>query len=174
VEYSGAVVIFRCTKKLLERARELGAPDRDPPPSTTFMGDWSANFVQIGRKRVVLAVNNRTLLPVIVPVSPPKTLLPRFTQAVGEMLTTLGVDGPTVTSELAAMDERVVSTSNDRRVTGILVDFASLLDSYLDARPLVEVALHLADAPCSPLSGRAPLDATQDLFGLPRARRVKG
>lgn len=168
------MVVFRCTKKLLERARDLGAPDRDPPASTTLMGDWSANFVQIGRKQIVLAVNNRTLLPVIVPVSPQNTLLRRFREAVLQVLMSLGIEGQKVTAELAAMNECVVSTSNDRRVTGILVEFGSMLEAYLKERPLVEVALHLADTPCTPLGGKAPLDVTQDVFGAPRLRLVKG
>ncbi len=168
------MVILRCTKKLLTRVGDLGAPDRDPPPSTTAMGDWSANFVQIGRKQVVLAVNNRTLLPVVLPISPTKTLLRRFNEAVGEVLTSLGVDGQKVTNELGAMNECIVSTSNDRRVTGTLVDFAGLLEGYLDARPLVEVALHLAKAPCSPSGMECARDVTRELFAVPRLRLVKG
>ena len=165
--------VLRCTKKLLGRIGGVGAPDREPPQSTTTMGDWSANLLVIRRQQLVLAVNNRTLLPVLLPISPSKTFLPRFSEAVGEMLMALGIDRPKALEEMAAMNECIVAGTNDRRVLGTLTEFGKMLDFYLDGRPVVEVALHLAESPCSPLGMGRPRDAARELFTAPRLRLVK-
>ena len=56
---------LRCTKKLLDRMRVK--PDLQPPPSTTKLGDWYADTLNLGRERLVLCVSELTLLPVVVP-----------------------------------------------------------------------------------------------------------
>jgi hypothetical protein len=45
---------LRCTKKLLDRMRVK--PDPLPPPSTTKLGDWYADTLNLGRERLVLCV----------------------------------------------------------------------------------------------------------------------
>jgi hypothetical protein len=67
-----------------------------------------------------------------------------------------------------------VTGTNDRRVLGSMNDFVRMLDAYLDGRPLVEVALHLAQAPCSPLGMVSPRRTTMALFAAPALRLVKG
>jgi hypothetical protein len=68
----------------------------------------------------------------------------------------------------------LVAPTNDRRVLGTMNDFGRMLEDYLDGRALVEVALHLADAPYSPVGMRNPRDVTRDLFAAPTLRLVKG
>jgi hypothetical protein len=53
-------------------------------------------------------------------------------------------------------------------------DFVRMLDAFLDGRPLVEVALQLAEAPCGPLGMECPRRATLALFTAPSLRLVKG
>jgi hypothetical protein len=112
----------------------------------------------------VLSVNNETLLPVLLPIAPNKTLIPRFVEAAGEMLMALGIDRKAVLAEMAAMGECVVASTNDRRVLGTINDFGRMLEVYLDRRALPEVALHLAEAPCSPIGMERPKDAARELF----------
>jgi hypothetical protein len=83
------------------------------------------------------------------------------------MLIAAGIDRPKASTEVAAMKECIVAGTNDRRVLGTMNDFARMLDFYLDGRPLVEVALHLAEAPCSPIGMNRPLDVARDLFTVP-------
>jgi hypothetical protein len=75
---------------------------------------------------------------------------------VGGVLRGLGLDQYKIASELAAMGPCTVTGTNDRRVPGSMNDFVRMLDAYLDGRPLVEVSLHLAEAPCSPLGRESP------------------
>ena len=166
--------VLRCTKKLLGGIGGQAGLDRDLPESTTRMGDWTANLVIIGRQRLLLAVNNGTLLPVLLPLAPSKTFLPRFTEAVGEMLMALGIGRQKVMAEMSAMSEAILAGTNDRRVLGTMNDFGRMLDFYLDARPLVEVALHLAEAPCGPLKMGKPRDAARELFAATGLRLVRG
>lgn len=164
-----AVFVLRCTKKLLGRIEGQTAAEREPPKSTSRMGDWTANLLIARRQQVVLAVNNVTLLPVLLPLAPAKTFLPRFKEAVGEMLMALGIDRRKALAEMAAMHECILTGTNDRRVLGTMNDFGRMLDFYLDGRSLAEVSLHLAEAPCSPLAMGRPRDAARELFAAPKA-----
>jgi hypothetical protein len=167
------VLILRCTKKLLSRMGAKVLSETDLPQSTTRLGDWTANLFFIGRQQIVLGVNNKTLLPVLLPMAPNKTFLPRYTEAVGEMLMALAVDRQQALSEMAAMAECIVAPTNDRRVLGTINDFGRMLEVYLDGRPMPEVALHLAEAPCSPIGMERPMDVARQLFSGPALRLVK-
>jgi hypothetical protein len=173
--------VLRCTKKLLDRLPPPSGGEGDERASDTRLGDWTAHLLFIGRQQIVLGVNNRTLLPVLLPIAPNKTFISRFVEAAGEMLMALRVDRKTVLAEMGAMSECVVATTNDRRVLGTINDFGRMLEVYLDGRPVVEVALHLAEAPCGPLKMGRPRDAARELFAQswigsnkPNLRLVKG
>jgi hypothetical protein len=173
--------ILRCTRKLLGRLPARSGGDGDDGASDTRLGDWTAHLFFIGRQQIVLGVNNKTLLPVLLPIAPIKTFTSRFVEAAGEMLMALGIDRKAVLAEMGAMSECVVAPTNDRRVLGTINDFGRMLEVYLDGRPVVEVALHLAEAPCGPLKMGRPRDAARELFAQrwigsnkPNLRLVKG
>ena len=154
--------ILRCTKKLLGRIGRSDDTYAEQVTSTTRMGDWTANLLFIGRQQVVLGVNNRTLLPVLLPIAPNKTFIPRFVEAAGEMLMAIGIeDRKAVLTEMSAMAECIVAPTNDRRVLGTINEFGRMLEVYLDGRPLPEVALHLSDTPCSPIGMDRPRAAAR-------------
>jgi hypothetical protein len=94
--------------------------------------------------------------------------------AICDVLRGLGVDPQKIEAEMHTMSEHTVAATNDRRVLGSMNDFTNLLESYLDGRPLVEVALHLAEAPCSPLGMDRPRDVARKAFSAPTLRLVKG
>jgi hypothetical protein len=100
---------------------------------------------------VVLAVSGVTLLPVLVPAAPYKTMIARFAVGAGRVLRILKIEEAKVVAEEHAMRDCVVTTTNDRRVLGSINDFAWMTDGYVaDAESLHEVALKLAESPCSP------------------------
>jgi hypothetical protein len=144
-----------------------------PPKSTTCLGDWSANLLIVGRQQLVLAVSNVTLLPVLLPAAPFKTLPSRVHQAVGAILHALAIDPKRVATELSAMRESFVASTNDRRVLGSMNDFDRMLGSYLDGRALLDVALHLAEAPCGPIGMASPNDETVKVLSAPFLRLVE-
>lgn len=123
--------VLRCTRKLLDRLARAELETAKQTTTTTRMGDWTANLFFIGRQQVVLGVNNKSLLPVLVPIAPAKSFLPRFTEAAGELMMALGVARQKVLSEMGAMNECVVAPTNDRRVLGTINDFGRMLEVYL-------------------------------------------
>jgi hypothetical protein len=157
------VFVLRCTKKLLDRIGGVTAPDPEPS-SATRLGDYYANLVIIRRQQLVLAVSGITLLPVLLPAAPFKSVPSRLVEAVEEMLHALRVEPQRIASEVSAMSDCVIARTNSRQVLGSMLDFANMMNSYLDDRPLVEVSLHLAESPCSPLGMDSPGRATIALF----------
>lgn len=158
------MLVLRCTKKLIDRIGRHAPFEREPTPSTTRLGDWTANLFIIRRQQIVLAVNNTTLFPVLLPLAPNTTFISRFVEAAGETLIAIGVDRKEALSEMAAMNDCVVAPTNDRRVLGAINDFGRMLEVYLDGRPLPEVALHLAEAPCGPIGMERPNDVAREVF----------
>jgi hypothetical protein len=138
------------------------------------MGDWTANLLFLGRQQIVLGVNHTTLLPVLLPLPPSKTLAVRFGQAVGEMLMAMGVDREKAVREMASMSECVLAPTSDRSVLGTMNDFARIMDAYLERGPMPYAALRLAEAPCGPIGMRRPMDVTRELFSAAHLRLVKG
>jgi hypothetical protein len=100
----------------------------EPPKLTTRLGDWYANLRIVRRQHLALAVSSVTLLPVLLPAAPFKTLPARVAEGVAQVLDALGIDEQGIAAEVAAMRECVVTTTNDRQILGSMNDFANMLD----------------------------------------------
>ncbi len=153
---------LRCTRKLLERLRASPVPDLPEP--TTKLGNWYANFLRRPGGQVLLFVNELTLLPVLIPRSPVATVLTRFREATGEVLVRLGVDQVVVDAELREMAEVAIPKTGSRQVLGSMNDFEVLMGAYGHDRPLIDIALKLADAPCSPIGMRRPGEVAREVL----------
>lgn len=133
---------LRCTKRLLERipvARRTRIP-------TTRLGDWYANLIYVDRRPIVLAVAQRTLLPVLVPRAPAETFTLRFRSCVAEVLHALHVPHDAIASEDRAMTDVHVDATDDRAIVGTLVDFARMLEMFDgEDRSLRTLTLDLAE-----------------------------
>ncbi len=142
------MVVVRGTKKFLDRA---GPAMEDPPPSTTVLGDWYAN-VLFWRPQVALFVNERTLLPVLVPLAPASTVISRLRSTLETLLGLIAVPGSFVAHELQAMEDAWLAKTTSRSVVGVLNEFRHLAQLERD-RPgnLVALSLRLAGVPCGPL-----------------------
>jgi hypothetical protein len=115
------VLVVRGTKKLRDRLK--GAPAADAEESTTALGDWFANAL-FWRPQVALLVNSRTLLPVFMELAPAATLLERAPAAIEAILRRHGVDETFLAAERRAMGEVRIAPTNDRRVVGVMNEFA--------------------------------------------------
>lgn len=135
-----------------------------PPASTTTLGDWYANLLYT-RPQIVICVSERSLLPVLMPAKGTEPVVVRLVPAVGEMLRAIGVPPLAIDAELAAMADATLSTTASRTVLGSMNDFAFMLDSHLaDGETLMEAALSLAEAPCSPIGMNSPRETTIELL----------
>jgi hypothetical protein len=115
------VLVIRGTKKLRDRVKD--AADADGEESTTALGDWFANAL-FWRPQVALLVNSRTLLPVFMELAPAAALLERASVAIEAILRRHGVDETFLAAERRAMSEVRIAPTNDRRVVGVMNEFA--------------------------------------------------
>jgi hypothetical protein len=135
--------------------------DRVPGPtagpdetSTTVLGAWYATVLR-WRRPAALLVNERTLLPLVLPLAPAKTLLHRLPDGLAELLSAHGVPAALIEADHAeALDHRVAPTAN-RSLVGVMNEFACLADAHRAEEPdLVLLSTQLAITPCGPLFHR--------------------
>ena len=148
------VFTVHATNKLLVRVKAIIEPV--PPDATTALGNWYAALLA-WRPHVALFVNEATLLPVLVPLAPSKSLLVRLPEAVEAVLNRLGVDPRFVAAERDAMQQGVYAKTRDRSLIGMLNEFSFLAGVHRDhdgQADLTGMALRLATTPCGPLHKR--------------------
>ena len=165
--------VLRCTQKLLDRLNST--PDPEPAPPDTVLGDWYANLVRVGRTQVVLAVSERSLLPVVVPATDGRSLVQRLCEALGSVLFAVGVSADDVIAERGAMQRWAIGKTANRRVLGSLNDLAFQLEVGLRDSPdraLLAQSLWLARTPLKVIDYGAPDQATLAAFAASRALRA--
>lgn len=141
------MVVIRGTKKFLDR---VGRPLSEPPSSTTVLGDWYAN-VLFWRPQAALFVNERTLLPVLVPLAPAATVIARLRPTVELVFGLHGLAGSFIAHELDAMENAVLAKTANRSVVGMLNEFGHLAATASLGGNLLDLSLPLAPVPCAPL-----------------------
>jgi hypothetical protein len=148
------MLVIRGTKKLRDRVKGPSAETFDV--STTELGDWFATAL-FWRPQVALLVNQRTFVPVFLPLAPAATLPDRVPAAIEAVLRGHGVDEAFLTAEREAMGEVRVAPTDDRSVVGVMNELAFLGEIHVQGGPvdLVELSLRLADTPLGPLDGRS-------------------
>jgi len=152
---NGVVLIVRATKKLRQ---SLGsATPHDDEPSTTLLGEWYATALAWRPRQLILLVNERTLLPVLMPLAPSATVPARIGPEIAAALAAHQAPAAVIESELSQMRDCRFSPTANRSVVGIMNDFSHLADAYRGTDPdinLEQLAGRLAEAPCSPLFHR--------------------
>lgn len=147
--------VVHATKTLLDK---VGLTDLTAEvESTTLLGPWYATIAK-GRPQLALFVNEATLLPVLMPLAPSRSLFRRFPEALARVLATHGVDQAVIDAELEAMEYDVTRKTSSRSMTGMLVEFTFLARHAIDLTPgldLTELSVKLAHTPCSPLYKRS-------------------
>lgn len=98
---SFGMLTLQCTKKLLDRVKPQIVL---PQPSTSRLGNWHAT-VLFWKPQLALLVNDRTLLPVLVPLAPASTLGLRFPIALKTVLVALGLPTEFIQTEIPGIDE---------------------------------------------------------------------
>lgn len=122
------MVIIRATQKV---RKYLPATFKDEYISDSALGDWFVNRTIVDRKPLLLFVSSKSLLPMVTPARNVSTITERFAELVSERLKRLGLAEDLIRSEIQIMDEVTVAPTNNRSVTGSMVDFAYHLPYYL-------------------------------------------
>jgi len=161
------MITIRCTKKLLRRlgaSRPAGNPPADVAP-TARLGDWHANVLYRPGAELVLFVNDRSLLPVVVPARPTDIVAIRLVEALASTLLRLGASPKVVEAEIAEMTVVQIGPTRSRQILGSMTDFEYLLDHRLEpGRTLIDAGLELTGAPCGPIGMRRPKDVALQLL----------
>jgi hypothetical protein len=145
---------IHATKKLLDRVKQ---PVSDPVEPATELGNWYATAV-FWRPQVALLVNERTLLPVFMPLAPATTLARRFPDALRRVLDAHGVDPRFVDHEIRSMGECHYAKTASRSLLGVMNEFTFLANVHREDHgaddDLVALSVRLAETPMSPLYKR--------------------
>ena len=112
---------LHCTAKLRDRLKRPLATTKPPP--TTILGDWYGT-VLFWKPQLALLVNERTLMPILLPLAPASTLAERLGPAVAALLHRYAMALPLIERELAAMAEIAIAKTSNRRVVGTMNEFA--------------------------------------------------
>ena len=143
--------VIHATKKLLERVKApIGNSVSEP---TTVLGNWYANAI-FWKPQVALFVNERTFLPVLVPLAPASSVAERLPDALAYLLDALEVDQSFMELEREAMEEVVFAKTTNRQVVGVMNDFIFSAPYYREAAvegDLLSISLELATTPIGPL-----------------------
>ncbi len=115
------VYSVHATKKLLDRIKEpVEAPVAEP---TTKLGNWYAKPL-FWKPQFALFVNERTFLPVLVPLAPASTLLRRLPIVLAMTLEAHGAPGSFINAEIDAMQLVGVSKTQSRQLVGVMNELA--------------------------------------------------
>lgn len=139
------------TKKLLDRIKPSSVTSAEI--CTTVLGNWYAT-VLFWKTQVALMVNEKTLLPVLMPLAPATDLATRFPEHLAGVLTAHGMPQQFIAHELTQMNEVQYAKTSNRSVVGIMNQFSYLAEGYreyLETSDLLALSLRLSETPCSPL-----------------------
>lgn len=161
------MLTLRCTRRLLRRF--IVRPNLAPPEPTTKLGDWYCNLLPLKVGEYILCVSGRTLLPVVLPGSALKNLPQELAAGVSAVLGKLGVEKALIQQERFAMANWTVGQTDNRRVLGTMNEFAFAMSFRLEEEkvPLGDLALWLAETPCTAIDEVFPDRATVAAFGKP-------
>lgn len=166
-----------CTRPLLTKLAHLTPPGGGQAPApTTLLGDWYANRLNIGRHRLVLCTNERTLLCVVVPAKDLPNLSRRLVESLVPLLQWCGVPPEPVAREVREMAWVRFDRTASRSVLGSMNEMVFQADVYFrdpgrDEVRLDDLDRYLATNICSALQYRFPREAVVQLFarqGEPR------
>jgi hypothetical protein len=159
------VFTLRCTRKLLRR---LGTkPSSEVVEPSTVLGDWYANLLPLRPQQLVLAMNERSLLCVLVPAAPIGSLGERLRVEVSGLLTDIGVPIGPVAAELAAMEPMAIGATASRAVLGCMNDAVfQLSHRRAPGVALRDLGLQLAENIYSLTDYQEPRGRVLELFGV--------
>ena len=121
---------IHATKKLLDRVKAPAVgPIAEPE---TVLGNWYANAI-FWKPHVAVFVNEKTFLPVLVPLAPASSMATRLPDALGEVLEAINVDPSFMEAERVAMEDVAYAKTTNRQVVGVMNDFILSAPYYREA-----------------------------------------
>jgi hypothetical protein len=132
----------------------FGLPNNLPATteSTTALGPWYANVLNIGTVRLLHYMSGTSFLSVLIPQRERKTAEQRFAQALEELLTSFNMPREVIQAELQAMSPFRYAKATNHSVLGFMRHQAqSAKYDYASTATLLDLADRLAETPYDPL-----------------------
>lgn len=161
---------LRLTRPLLRRFAPPDPADGPEPETTTRLGDWYANTLDIGRARYILCTSERSFLSLVVPAKDLAGLPERLVVALIAVLHALEIPSAAVADEVDRMTTGRIGPTRSRVVLGVMNSMAFMAEGYLTEPPVLDLfqtSLRLADDFPSPLRGRHPGEEARRLLLAP-------
>lgn len=161
------MVILRCTVKLLKRLKMEKEPLKDPGLSSTALGDWYANVIYVERQPLVLTVNEKSLLPLLIPARDLDQLPGHLIRTLIEKLQRMVLPETVIRQEIARMEPFSYGNTANRSVLGTMNEFASMLKYASKSHPdwgLVDMMDWLGNTLCSPLGYKYPSEKAEEIL----------
>jgi hypothetical protein len=152
--------VFRPTASLAAKMRlRIAATEHR---SDTQLGDWYAKDVALGKRRLVLCVNELSRLAVVLDAAPYASIPERLPAAVGALLEGIVPSREAIERELAAMQTISIAKTNSRSVLGSLNEYEWMLRCRYESEPhagpadLVRLSFWFSDTVTSALPEISP------------------
>ncbi len=124
---------------------------------STALGNWYATAL-FWKPQAALFLNERTLLPVFLPLAPAANLADRFPDQLGRVMDALGIPIEFVLQEVGVMDKATFAKTASRSLLAsmnALAHRSGWTRHYVeDDDMLLTLSLDLAKMPCGPLFKR--------------------
>ena len=142
------MITLRCTRKVAKRLTLT--PGADTQQSTNRLGDWYANLLNVGHRRMIHCVSEKSLLSIVLPAKDLRHFPSRVPDSVRSLLSRLGVPAAIIETEVAAMLPMLVGLTCSRSVVGSMIDLGRQAEFLLaaDRPPVADLELALAGVPC--------------------------
>lgn len=145
-----------CTSKY---RKLFGLPDALPADigSTTALGPWYANVLNIGSARLLHYISSTSLLSVVIWQRERRSAEQRFVRGLEELLAALGVPAGFVDAEVDLLASFRYARATDRSVLGSMRDQAVGATYYFDDTTIpFDLSRRLAKTPCGPRNYESP------------------
>ena len=160
------MIKIRITAKVARRLK-IPLEKQSTNSSINSLGDWYVNLLIVKRRHLLLAVSEKTLLPVLMQAKDLKSFPTRLPGALDEVLRSIEIPDVEIEREIFQMKNWVIAKTASRQVLGSMNDFANMLEAHIDdSISLKKLSLRLGTTPCGPLNMNTPIHVTADLFGV--------
>jgi hypothetical protein len=119
------------------------------------------------KPQLALFVNERTLLPVLMPLAPAAGMAERFPAQLALVLAAHGIDPAFIEREIGAMREPQVAKTASRSILGTMNDFVYMLGGISPDADLIGEAVRLAGTPCGAIKYQIPGRLLAELVRAP-------
>ena len=158
-----------CSQKLWQALGQSGKPPAtvsDREVHGAVLGSWAVTVANRDGHPLALALNDRTYLTLVFPLTPPERFREHFAQALTVALEDFGVGAGTIESQVLALDFLPLVRLTDRTLAGALKKLEFVLDTELDyLSDLRRVQRNLNDFPHPDRDPYVPAEAIVRLFG---------